>query len=172
MGRRRAEGRSVDEVFGLDAADRRLAARKRRSIPRWSTTRVQRRWPTTQIADKVAELEPETLDADREERSCSRTLDHHWKEHLATLDALRQVIHLRAYAQKTPINEYKQEAFALFERMLDAIREDVTRTLAHAQFQLQAPPELPDAARLHHHAFRSVHRRRRHARSSTPARSG
>jgi preprotein translocase subunit SecA len=47
-----------------------------------------------------------------------QTLDHHWKEHLATLDALRQVVHLRAYAQKTPINEYKQEAFALFERML------------------------------------------------------
>ena len=48
-----------------------------------------------------------------------QNLDHHWKEHLATLDALRQVVHLRAYAQKTPINEYKQEAFALFQRMLD-----------------------------------------------------
>jgi preprotein translocase subunit SecA len=54
------------------------------------------------------------------------------------------VVHLRAYAQKTPINEYKQEAFALFQRMLDAIREDVTKTIAHAQFQLQAPPPLPD----------------------------
>ena len=42
-------------------------------------------------------------------------LDHHWKEHLATLDALRQVVFLRAYAQKQPINEYKQEAFGLFE---------------------------------------------------------
>ena len=72
-----------------------------------------------------------------------QNLDHHWKEHLATLDALRQVVHLRAYAQKTPLNEYKQEAFQLFERMLGAMREDVTRTLAHAQFQLQPPPELP-----------------------------
>src|SRR3546814_12179519 len=62
-----------------------------------------------------------------------QSLDHHWKEHLATLDALRQVIHLRAYAQKTPINEYKQEAFALFERMLTAIREDVTRVLCNVQ---------------------------------------
>ncbi len=60
------------------------------------------------------------------------------------LDALRQVVHLRAYAQKTPINEYKQEAFNLFQRMLDAIREDVTRTIAFAQFQMQAPPPLPD----------------------------
>ncbi len=56
-----------------------------------------------------------------------QTLDHHWKEHLATLDALRQVIHLRSYAQKKPIDEYKQEAFLLFERLLVAIREDVTR---------------------------------------------
>jgi preprotein translocase subunit SecA len=71
-----------------------------------------------------------------------QSLDHHWKDHLSTLDALRQVIHLRAYAQKTPINEYKQEAFALFERMLAAIREDVTKVLAHAEFTM-APPELP-----------------------------
>ncbi len=72
-----------------------------------------------------------------------QSLDHHWKEHLATLDALRAVIHLRAYAQKTPINEYKQEAFALFENMLDAIREDVTRILAFAQFT-QTPPQAPE----------------------------
>jgi preprotein translocase subunit SecA len=72
-----------------------------------------------------------------------QSLDHHWKEHLSILDALRQVIHLRAYAQRTPINEYKREAFALFERMLAAIREDVTRILMHAN--LTAPPadELP-----------------------------
>jgi len=71
-----------------------------------------------------------------------QAIDHHWKEHLATLDALRAVIHLRAYAQKQPINEYKQEAFALFERMLVAIREEVTRMLSHAQFEM-APPPLP-----------------------------
>ena len=83
-----------------------------------------------------------------------QTLDHHWKEHLATLDALRQVIHLRAYAQKTPINEYKQEAFALFERMLTAIREEVTRILANARFEM-APqdyaelPPMPDFITSH-----------------------
>ena len=74
-------------------------------------------------------------------------LDHYWKLHLATLDALRQVVHLRAYAQKTPINEYKQEAFGLFERMLEAIREDVTRILMLSVLQMPetAPlPELPD----------------------------
>lgn len=73
-----------------------------------------------------------------------QSIDHHWKEHLATLDALRQVIHLRAYAQKNPLNEYKQEAFALFERMLEQVREDVTRMLSHAQFQLSTPLPEPE----------------------------
>ena len=81
-------------------------------------------------------------------------LDHHWKEHLATLDALRQVVFLRAYAQKQPINEYKQEAFGLFERMLETIREDVTRILAVSQLQIagapdMALPELPDFMTSH-----------------------
>jgi preprotein translocase subunit SecA len=74
-------------------------------------------------------------------------LDHYWKEHLATLDALRQVVFLRAYAQKTPINEYKQEAFGLFERMLETIREDVTRILSVSELRMPEPmdlPELPD----------------------------
>jgi preprotein translocase subunit SecA len=72
-------------------------------------------------------------------------LDHYWKEHLATLDALRQVVFLRAYAQKQPINEYKQEAFGLFERMLEALREDVTRLLMTSQLRIERPPEaLPE----------------------------
>ena len=74
-------------------------------------------------------------------------LDSHWKDHLATLDALRQVVFLRAYAQKTPINEYKQEAFGLFDSMLGAIREDVTRILAISELRMPEPvqlPELPD----------------------------
>ena len=58
------------------------------------------------------------------------------------LDALRQVVHLRAYAQKKPIDEYKHEAFSMFERMLSQIREDVTRTLALARFAM-SPQDLP-----------------------------
>ena len=95
------------------------------------------------VREKAATLEPETW-VQVEKSILLQNLDHHWKEHLSTLDALRQVVHLRAYAQKTPINEYKQEAFALFQRMLDQIREDVTRTVAHAQFQFQPPPQLPE----------------------------
>ncbi len=77
-------------------------------------------------------------------------LDHHWKEHLATLDALRQAVFLRAYAQKQPIAEYKREAFTLFESMLETIREDVTRVLMKSELRMPAPmpasslPELPD----------------------------
>jgi len=79
-------------------------------------------------------------------------LDHYWKEHLATLDALRQVVFLRAYAQKQPINEYKQEAFGLFERMLGAIREDVTRILMNSELRMPEPaplPELPEFLTSH-----------------------
>jgi len=95
-----------------------------------------------QIAEKTAELPAESY-VQIEKSVLLQSLDQHWKEHLAMLDALRQVIHLRAYAQRKPIDEYKHEAFAQFERMLAAIREDVTRTLALAQFTLE-PPDLPD----------------------------
>ena len=81
-------------------------------------------------------------------------IDHFWKEHLATLDALRQVVFLRAYAQKTPLNEYKQEAFGLFEKMLEIIREDVTRILSNSQLTMPPAepmqlPELPEFLTSH-----------------------
>jgi preprotein translocase subunit SecA len=77
-----------------------------------------------------------------------RQLDFHWKEHLATLDALRQVIWMRSIAQKQPINEYKQEAFGLFETMLDTLREEVTKILFRAELRIEPPqpqslPDLP-----------------------------
>jgi preprotein translocase subunit SecA len=107
------------------------------------------------IKAKSDDLDPETW-ISVEKSIMLQNLDHHWKEHLATLDALRQVIHLRAYAQKTPINEYKREAFVLFERMLEAIREDVTKVLAHAQFGFDAPmdlPQMPDIFTTHFDAL-------------------
>ncbi len=77
-------------------------------------------------------------------------LDGQWKDHLATLDALRQVVGLRAHAQKQPLNEYKQEAFSLFENMLDNLRETVTNKLIRLELVEPAPlpqidlPDLPD----------------------------
>jgi preprotein translocase subunit SecA len=94
-----------------------------------------------QIEAKAREI-PEDSWIQLEKEILLQSLDHHWKEHLSMLDALRQVVHLRAYAQKKPIDEYKHEAFAMFERMLGLIREDVTRTLALAQLTM-GPADLP-----------------------------
>ena len=107
------------------------------------------------FAAKSANLD-ETVWRQVEKSILLQALDSHWKEHLSTLDALRQVIYLRAYAQKNPINEYKQESFGLFERMLAAIREDVTKTIATNEFRAEqemALPELPDFLTTHFDPF-------------------
>ncbi|WP_271077668.1 preprotein translocase subunit SecA [Aurantiacibacter sp. MUD61] len=98
------------------------------------------------MTEKTADI-PEDAWRRVEKSILLERLDYHWKEHLATLDALRQVVFLRAYAQKQPINEYKQEAFGLFELMLDTLREDVTKVLLTSQFRPAPPPrprDLPD----------------------------
>ncbi|WP_066014005.1 preprotein translocase subunit SecA [Endozoicomonas atrinae] len=64
-----------------------------------------------------------------------RILDDKWKEHLATMDHLRQGIHLRGYAQKNPKQEYKREAFELFQQMLEDIKYDTVRIISHVQVQ-------------------------------------
>ncbi len=64
-----------------------------------------------------------------------QTIDQHWREHLSSLDILRQGIHLRGYAQKNPKQEYKREAFELFNRMQQRVRNDVTRVLLTVQIQ-------------------------------------
>ncbi len=112
----------------------------------------------TALAEQKMAAKLETVDPSSwrnlEKSVLLERLDHHWKEHLATLDALRQVVFLRAYAQKTPINEYKQEAFGLFEKMLEVIREDVTRILMTSEIRMGSPedfqlPELPDFLTSH-----------------------
>jgi preprotein translocase subunit SecA len=64
-----------------------------------------------------------------------QSIDQHWREHLSSLDHLRQGIHLRGYAQKNPKQEYKREAFELFENMLQAIRNEVVRILMNVRIQ-------------------------------------
>jgi preprotein translocase subunit SecA len=101
------------------------------------------------MAAKIAEVDAERW-GEIEKQILLQTLDQHWKDHLATLDALRQVIHLRSYAQRKPIDEYKQEAFLLFERLLVSIREEVTRILMRANVTLESsPPPLPDFITQH-----------------------
>ncbi|MEP3563045.1 MAG: SEC-C metal-binding domain-containing protein, partial [Marinobacter sp.] len=64
-----------------------------------------------------------------------QVLDTLWKEHLSNMDHLRRGIHLRGYAQKNPKQEYKREAFNLFENMLDGMKRDVARVLSHVRVQ-------------------------------------
>ena len=73
-------------------------------------------------------------------------LDQQWKEHLLSLDHLRQGINLRAYAQKDPLNEYKREAFQMFEGMLDKMRQTVTMALAHVNLRPQQNASSTDEA--------------------------
>jgi preprotein translocase subunit SecA len=70
-------------------------------------------------------------------------LDQTWKDHLLTLDHLRQGISLRAYAQRDPLNEYKSESFSLFEKMLNQLRENVTSVLCHIELQISQPADVP-----------------------------
>ncbi|WP_299327798.1 preprotein translocase subunit SecA [Parasphingopyxis sp.] len=101
-----------------------------------------------ELADRTVAEKSEDIPANDwvevEKSILLQNLDTQWKEHLSTLDALRQVVNLRSYAQKKPIDEYKREAFAMFQLMLVNIREEVTKTLAFAQFTRAEPPPLPD----------------------------
>lgn len=67
-----------------------------------------------------------------------QTMDNHWREHLASMDYLRQGIHLRGYAQKDPKQEYKREAFSLFKSMLEHLKYDVIRLITSVQVQTEA----------------------------------
>ena len=73
-----------------------------------------------------------------------QSIDTHWREHLSSLDYLRQGIHLRGYAQKQPKQEYKREAFELFSQMLDAVKNDVTKVLMTVK--VQSNEQLEQAA--------------------------
>ncbi len=90
-------------------------------------------------AEKAARFGPELLRM-AEKSLLLQILDQTWKDHLLSLDHLRQGIGLRAYAQRDPLNEYKSEAFGMFEAMLVRIRESVTTVLSHLELRI-APPE-------------------------------
>jgi len=104
------------------------------------TDRIKRRadeW----MAGKVAKWGPDVMRY-VEKSILLQTLDHLWREHLVQLDHLRQVIGLRGYGQRDPLNEYKAEAFALFEGMVGHLREAVTAQLMRVEV-VQQPPEEP-----------------------------
>jgi preprotein translocase subunit SecA len=83
-----------------------------------------------------------------EKRVLLQTLDQLWKDHLLSLDHLRQGIHLRGYGQRDPLHEYKQEAFSLFEQMLSQLKEMTVSRLAHLEIHVEnVPQQQPDRPR-------------------------
>ena len=92
----------------------------------------------TKMAEKSANYGPDMMRL-AEKSLLLQILDQNWKDHLLQLDHLRQGIGLRAYGQRDPLNEYKKEAFELFEDLLGRIRESVTSVLAHLEMQAQTP---------------------------------
>ena len=87
------------------------------------------------MAEKAANTGPEIW-RQIEKSIVLQMLDQHWKEHLLNLDHLRQGINLRAFGQKDPLNEYKTEAFAMFQEMLENMRETITQTLGIVEFNV------------------------------------
>lgn len=84
------------------------------------------------MADKAEAFGPEAM-RNIEKQFLLQTIDGKWREHLLTLEHLRSVVGFRGYAQRDPLNEYKTEAFQLFEGLLDSLREDVTKKLAQVR---------------------------------------
>ena len=99
----------------------------------------------TQYEGKVSLVGPD-LFHQFERNLMLQTLDQHWREHLASLDHLRQGIHLRGYAQKNPKQEYKREAFELFSDMLDRIKHDVVKIVLTVQVRTQEDVQAVEEA--------------------------
>src|SRR5690606_22038972 len=119
------------------------------------------------MAEKTAAFGADTM-RNIEKQILLQTIDSKWREHLLTLEHLRSVVGFRGYAQRDPLNEYKTEAFQLFEGLLDGLREEVTKQLArirplseeeqremlaqmaaqHAQAQQSAEPQVDGAAEV------------------------
>jgi preprotein translocase subunit SecA len=92
------------------------------------------------MAEKAANFGPEIM-RHVEKQVVLHTIDRKWREHLLSLDHLRHGIGLRAFAQRNPLNEYKQEAFEMFQAMLSGVREDITFVLSHVEIQASAPEQ-------------------------------
>ncbi|HUE65927.1 MAG TPA: preprotein translocase subunit SecA [Rhizomicrobium sp.] len=92
-------------------------------------------------AARTAEYSPEVMRY-VEKAILLQTLDHHWREHIVDLDHLRQYVGLRGYGQRDPLNEYKSDAFELFQTLLAKLRSEVVRQLMHVQISTGPQPPL------------------------------
>jgi preprotein translocase subunit SecA len=103
----------------------------------------------TKAAERAANFGPEIMRY-AEKAILLQTLDHDWREHIINLDHLRQYVGLRGYGQRDPLNEYKSEAFELFEALLSKLRFDVIGQLMHIRISVEQPPEIKEPQRIMH----------------------
>ena len=92
------------------------------------------------MAARAVDLGPDII-RQVEKSILLQTLDQHWREHLVTLEHLRQIVGLRGLGQRDPLAEFKLEAFTLFSDLLTGLRQDVIRYLSRVQIETR-PPEL------------------------------
>jgi preprotein translocase subunit SecA len=113
-----------------------------------------------EAADKKVAEKVESVGAEnwtRFERAVMlQSIDQHWREHLAALDHLRQGIHLRGFAQKNPKQEYKREAFALFESMNVTVRNDITKLLVMVKIQTEQEVQAVEEAAAQASSYSNV----------------
>ena len=129
---------AMKDVFGLDLPLAEWAAEEGIGEAEFHERLIKA--ADEKAANKAANFGPQVM-RQIERAVLLQTLDNLWREHLVTLEHLRQVIGLRGYGQRDPLNEYKNEAFTLFEHMLARLREAVTGQLMHVE--LARPDEAP-----------------------------
>src|SRR5690554_1233686 len=100
-----------------------------------------------EVYDNKAEQAGQSVINQFEKQIMLQVLDNLWKEHLATMDHLRQGIHLRGYGQKNPKQEYKRESFILFEQLLQSIKHDTIRILSHVKVRSEEEIQAMEAER-------------------------
>ena len=143
---------SVEEQWDMEGLERALASELQITAPVAQWFKDEPTLSDEEIlariikdADEVYQAKVELVGASTfhqfERNVMLQSLDSHWREHLAALDHLRQGIHLRGYAQKNPKQEYKREAFELFEGLLDLVRREVTRIVYTVQIRSQEDVE-------------------------------
>jgi preprotein translocase subunit SecA len=158
---------SLEEQWDIDGLEKTLVAELKLELPikQWLADesdldegKLRARiidYANHKYQDKTASVEPQAM-RQFERAIMLQSVDSHWREHLAALDHLRQGIHLRSYAQQTPTQEYKKEAFELFALMLDLINTEVTKILITVQIRSEAElqkveePEAPKNVQYHH----------------------
>ena len=131
----------LQEVLGLDLAVDEWA--KEEGIAEEEILERVTKAADERYAAKREKYGPEIM-SQVEKTFLLRTLDQLWRDHIITVEQLRQVIHLRGYGQRDPLNEYKTEGYSLFESMVDRLRENVTAQLMRVEIQMRSPDDLPD----------------------------